>query len=596
MVSKFSIAVLPFVNMSSDKENEYFSDGISEEILNALSRIQGLHVTARTSSFAFKNKNIDIREIGRTLNVAMILEGSIRKSNQIVRITAQLTKAEDGFHLWSETWDRELKDIFIVQDEIAALIAEKVNKDIEPNIDSSDHVVENTESLDLYLKARYLQNKWDPSVQETIINLYEKAIELEPKMVNAYVGLCDLYTWLGSIGAVDPRVSFGKVQYYVSRVMEFDPDVPEIYRIIANKNYWFEWDLRRAIQNIDKALKIKPSYPDALIQKGLILASLGKIEESLDCMFQAERLNPLSDSANYTIGMVYHTIGEHERALEFVNKNIEVNPLWDAQYYTKVEALCALNRYEEAWDTINDFYTKTKNSQLVEFLKAFCFASRKEREPLNKIIKPLRAHFSKEGEVNSIVAHSFCQIYLLLGEIDEALHYMEIAMRQNAAPFLMINIESQWDPYRNHPRFKEIINKVPFMEMEHDSSPEPKKYKKTSISKELAAETGQRLQEIMESGKLYLNPTLTLYDLAERVELTTNQLSQILNEFIGKNFYDYVNSFRLNHFLDLFKKEQYKHYTLLGLAYECGFNSKSTFNSFFRKTLGTTPSEYFKNL
>ncbi|MBN2518880.1 MAG: hypothetical protein JXB17_00105, partial [Bacteroidales bacterium] len=228
MISKYSIAVLPFVNISSDKENEYFSDGITEEILNALSKIEGLHVTARTSSFAFKNQNIDIREIGRKLNVALILEGSIRKSNNLVRITAQLTDTSNGYHLWSDTWDRELKNIFIVQDEIAAIIAEKINKDIKLDVSHEGHVVENTEALDLYLKGQYLLNKWDFNESNNIINCFEQAIKLDPGLIKAYIGLSHVYTWLGSTGFVKPEEAHIKVEYCIKKVLELDRNVPDV--------------------------------------------------------------------------------------------------------------------------------------------------------------------------------------------------------------------------------------------------------------------------------------------------------------------------------------------------------------------------------
>ena len=166
--------------MSSDKENEYFSDGITEEILNALSKIEDLHITARTSSFAFKNQNIDIREIGKKLNVSLILEGSIRKSKNHVRITAQLVNTETGYHLWSDSWDRELKNIFILQDEIAAVIAKNIITNIQPSVTITDYVVKNTNALDLYLKGVYLFNKLDFRLAEEAIANFEQALEIDP--------------------------------------------------------------------------------------------------------------------------------------------------------------------------------------------------------------------------------------------------------------------------------------------------------------------------------------------------------------------------------------------------------------------------------
>ena len=203
LTSKYSIAVLPFVNMSYEKEDEYFSDGVTEEILNSLCKLEGLHVTARTSSFAFKNKNIDVREIGEKLNVAHILEGSIRKQGENVRITAQLIKAIDGFHLWSNTWDKELKNIFVVQDEIAEDIAEKIRKGLKVKTAQKLKPEENTEAINFYLKAIYLLKSWNEEETSQALELFKQVLELSPGFARAYVGMADCYTLLGTIRMMD---------------------------------------------------------------------------------------------------------------------------------------------------------------------------------------------------------------------------------------------------------------------------------------------------------------------------------------------------------------------------------------------------------
>lgn len=271
MISKHSIAVLPFVNISPDKDNEYFSDGITEEIINALCRFEELHVTSRTSSFAFKNQNADIRDIGKRLNVYYLLEGSIRRSGEMVRITAQLIKAEDGFHLWSETWDRELKDIFILQDEIAQIIAERINSKIKTPVAHPESLIENTEALDHYLKGQYLLNKFIISNQQDIIWHFEQAIAIDPNFEKAYIGLCNAYTWLSSVGAFDPIEGNMKIEVNLRVLMRLNPNTPEIYMLISGKNFWLEWNLPMALENINKAIGLKPSNAEAFVQKGLVL-------------------------------------------------------------------------------------------------------------------------------------------------------------------------------------------------------------------------------------------------------------------------------------------------------------------------------------
>ena len=194
--SNKSIAVLPFVNMSADPENEYFSDGITEEIINALTTVKGLKVIARTSSFAFKNKNIDVRTIGNQLGVSTVLEGSVRKVNNRVRITAQLINANDGTHFWSKNFDRDLKDIFALQDEISLLIADQIRENFG-HLEIQEHLIEpptqNMEAYNLYLKGRYQHLMWDGQGIANAVELYEQCVTIDPTFALPYFGLAYSY-------------------------------------------------------------------------------------------------------------------------------------------------------------------------------------------------------------------------------------------------------------------------------------------------------------------------------------------------------------------------------------------------------------------
>ena len=208
-----SIAVLPFVNLSADVENEYFSDGLTEEIINALAKIDSLKVTSRTSAFFFKGKDVQITQISKQLNVAILLEGSVRLSGKAVRITAQLIQAEGDFHLWSETWDRQLDDIFAVQDEISLLIAEKLREQVG-HFEINEHLV-NTQTKDLdaytlFLKGRYYFNRWNPEDVQQAIEYYQQALTIDPKHANSLVGLADSYSFLATCGFISYQEGWGK--------------------------------------------------------------------------------------------------------------------------------------------------------------------------------------------------------------------------------------------------------------------------------------------------------------------------------------------------------------------------------------------------
>ena len=229
MTDQHSIAVLPFVNMSSDKENEYFSDGITEEIINALTKIQGFKVTARTSSFAFKNKNIDVRSIANQLNVATILEGSIRKVKNKVRITAQLIRSEDGFHLFSKNFNRELEDIFALQDEVSLLIAEQIRENFG-HLELPDQLVEaptqNIDAYDDYLKGLYHQFKWSKEDMFTAAEHYEQSIEKDPNFARPYLGATQSYNLLASNEYIPREEGFKKAHNTIKKAIPLYEDLP----------------------------------------------------------------------------------------------------------------------------------------------------------------------------------------------------------------------------------------------------------------------------------------------------------------------------------------------------------------------------------
>ena len=594
MISRYSIAVLPFVNMSSDQENEYFTDGITEEILNALSKIEGLHVTARTSSFAFKNQQIDIREIGKRLNVALLLEGSIRKSGNKVRITAQLTRADNGFHVWSDSWDRELTDILILQDEIASLIAEKVNRNITTEPHTSGHPVQNTEALDAYLRANYLLKTWDFSQGTNMLALFKKAIELDPGLIKAYIGLSDASTWLGATGNLPPEEAQQNVEYCIRKVLELDPDSPDIHMILASKHFWMEWDIHSALNSVNKALELKPSFPDALMYKGILLAAAGKVEEAFDHLFQADRLDPYAKQINSGIGMIYFYINEDEKALEYLEKNIKIAPYWDAQYMFKVQSLCKLKRFDEALATIDEIAGNPNSPLVIAELMAYYYACRGKRDEAYAEMEIMKkGSLTKQKPGNPDPAF-YAQIHLVLGEYDQALDYLEEGVKAGSSPFLFNKVDSHWDMVRDHHRYIEAMSRIRYPEFDSAPFRNRKKYSKSGLSEEDSNAFQDKLQAYMQKEKPWLNPTLTLSDLAESIDITTHQLSQLLNEHIGENFYDYVNSFRLEYFLRQMQESRSRKYTLLSVAYDCGFNSKTTFNTYFKKIKGKSPSEYFR--
>src|SRR6185503_3272472 len=291
-----SIAVLPFINMSADAENEYFCDGLAEELLNALTRIGDLKVAARTSAFSFKGRNTNVSEIGAALNVKTVLEGSVRKSANRLRITAQLINVADGYHLWSERYDREMKDIFDVQDEITLAIVDALKVKLlgdEKQAVLKRHTDDN-EAYQLYLKGRYYWNKRTAEGFEKALECFEEAIARDSNYALAYAGLADTHNTRGSYSIVPPKEAFPLAKAAADKALELDDRLAEAHNSRAFLLYMFDWNWSTANEEFQRALELNPDYATAHHWYGWYLIATGRLDEAQREMKRAQRLDSLS--------------------------------------------------------------------------------------------------------------------------------------------------------------------------------------------------------------------------------------------------------------------------------------------------------------
>jgi len=323
-----SIAVLPFVNMSADKENEYFSDGVTEEILNTLAKVDGLMVTSRTSSFAFKGKNTDIREIGKQLGVKNVLEGSVRKVGEKVRITAQLIDIENGYHKWSNTFDRRLEDIFEVQDEIASSISNQMRESlhiIKPKPKVTKVRTENLDAYNLYLKGMFYWNKWSPEHVQKAMKFYEQAIETEPEFALPYTGLSACNVYLGAVGILPPKVAYPKSKQLALKALNLDDSNPEAHVSLAMIHYFGDWDWASSEKCFLRALDINPNYAVAHQYYSMLLMTLGHNKKALKEAELAFKLDPLNAPISSMLAFNYFNVNLFEDALQQYETTTEID-------------------------------------------------------------------------------------------------------------------------------------------------------------------------------------------------------------------------------------------------------------------------------
>jgi len=308
-VPEDSIAVLPFRNLSPDLENEYFSDGVTEEIINALTRVKGLKVIARSSAFTFKGQGLDPREVGSRLSVAYILEGSVRKYGNKVRVGAQLIKASDGFHVFSEIYDEELKDIFQVQDQISSRIAQKFTENVGLPAKGKTLVpapTENMEAYEIYLKGRYNFSKGSLEGTHTAIRYFESAGRKDKNFVLPIAGLAACYTFLGGSGMMEAGRAFEKAKEHANEAIRIDDQVAESHLALAKSAFWCDWDFELTGKVIKRAIQLAPGTSAIHGFNSTYLMASGRLEEALIEAELAAKLDPLSLSSKFHLGELFY--------------------------------------------------------------------------------------------------------------------------------------------------------------------------------------------------------------------------------------------------------------------------------------------------
>ncbi len=453
-----SVAVLPFANMSADEENEYFCDGLAEELLNALAKIDGLKVAARTSAFAFKGKDTNIREIAETLGVKSILEGSVRKSANRLRITAQLINAADGYHLWSERYDREMKDIFDIQDEIAVAVVDALKIKLLGDDKAAllKRHTQSPEAHEFYLRGLSHFAKWTPGDFHKAIENFEKAIAIDPAYASAYAGVADSYTELSffSFSPIDARSS---ARDAANKALQIDPDLAEAHNSVALIKLYFDWDYPAAEAAFKKAIALNPGSAIVHMWYGWFLGLMARFDESLRELRRAHELDPLSGPNNNAIGVVLLWSGQTDRAIEQFKDVLELIPGYPVSNTFLAEAYAAKGDMASAIATIEKTPREAMDPQALG-TTGYIYAVSGDREKAQKILEEFATRSSNEY----VPALNFAQIYSGLGDHENALARMDEARVEGAIWIPFLKVDLKFAPLRSDPRFIELLRKVGF--------------------------------------------------------------------------------------------------------------------------------------
>jgi serine/threonine protein kinase/Tfp pilus assembly protein PilF len=457
--AEISIAVLPFVDMSAKKNQEYFCDGMAEELINALSRIEKLKIASRTSSFQFKGQVYDISEIGRKLRVQTILEGSVRKAGNRLRITAQLIEVENGYHIWSDKYDRESKDVFAIQDEISGAIIENLKVKLLGKEKSAlmKHHTDDPGAYNLYLQGRYFWNSRYEGGMRKGLDYFKKAIECDPHYALPYLGIADLYSIAGMWGMMPPKEAFPKAKTSASRALEIDDSLGEAFNSLAFIRLFYDWDYSAAEVAFKKALELSPGYATAHEWYSLYLSAMRRFDEAIAEAKRAQELDPLSHIINAVLGRTLLWAFRYDEAIEQLNHTLELNPNFQVGYVWLVEAYICKDMFEEAFSILPDTLTDAAGGLTYALgTIGWAYALSGQKEKALEMLGRMNS-ISTKGYVSSL--HK-AFVFLGLDEKEKAIGLLEMAHSDRDSFLVFLNTWQFFDSIRSESRYKALVKKM----------------------------------------------------------------------------------------------------------------------------------------
>ena len=452
------VAVLPFVNSSPDPENEYLSDGITDELIDALAKVEGLRLASRTSVFALKGKPQDVRAIGALLGASEVLEGTVRKAGERLRITAQLSSTDDGRLLWSQRYDRTLDDVFAIQDEIARTIVTTLRATSFADLaePAARRYTENVEAYGLYLRGRYQWNKRTQKGVAQGIRFFEQAIEADPGYALAYTGLADSYALQVDYRSMPVKEGFEKAEAYARKALALDDSLAEAHASLAWCRFIYDWDWAEAEREFRRALELDPRYASAHNWYAFLLSSRGKTQEALVEGLTALELDPASVSIRRTVAWDYYYARRFDQARYHASRAIAMNPTQEESHRILGMALAFAGRLPEAERTFREARTLPGAGAYAIGALGWLLAIAGQRAEARALLAELQSRAEREY----VTPVAFGTLLIGLGEQDRALDYVEQSVAERRGWTVYAKVNPLFDGLQNLPRFKAVVKKM----------------------------------------------------------------------------------------------------------------------------------------
>jgi len=461
------VAVLPLQNISPDTNDEYLADGLTEELISTISRVRELSVISSTSAMQYKTRSKPVVEIGRELNAGTILEGSVRKAASKIRITIQMIDAMHDKHLWAESYDRELQDIFAIQSDIAERVAEALRiqllstekKDIERKAPG------NAEAYPLYLKGRYFWNQRELDGFKKALELFQQAIEKDPAFAPAYAGLADTHLLLGRNGHVSPKFAYPRAIEYAEKALSLDGSLPEPHVALAAIRQEYEWKWEEAENEFKRAIESNPSYAIAHIWYSLYLGHVGRLHENIEQAERAQELDPLSPRIHCGASEAYLFARLYDRAIDAAETALEINREFGGAYGYRAYAYVEKAMYDKA---ISDFQQAGRMQGARAWMGRLghAYAASGKFAEAKKILDELASESDQSPPRSPFIppppttAFDTALVYLGLGEKEKAVDWLEKAADERTAEIIHIKCEPIYDSVRENPRFIALMKRI----------------------------------------------------------------------------------------------------------------------------------------
>ena len=448
VISDKSIAVLPFADMSEKKDQEYFADGMAEEIIDLLVKIPGLKVISRTSSFQFKAKTEDLRSIGTQLGVAYVLEGSVRRSGDRLRVTAQLINSKDGTHLWSQTYDRDLSDVLKLQDEIAIALVRALQIEVGTGFFSRP-ALRNTEAYTLYLQGQHAKDRFDQPGMEQAISDFERVLELDPSFAPAELWLGNAYFTLGLYGFMPPAMAFEKARQASERALKLDPNLAMAHAQLGDIHRVYDWDWPAADRELKQALALAPADGNILFYASGLSLSTGRWDEAVKQVNAAIARDPLSQPAYGNLSFIQSRRGRLEEAEAAARRALEINPT--APFGHTILGIMLLDRSQPD-AALTEFSKETVDAARLggSAMAYFALGSKADSDAaLAQMIK---------GQANR--PFLIARVYAFRGEADDALKWLERAYAEKDSVLSLIKGDPAFKKIEGDPRYKAFLRKM----------------------------------------------------------------------------------------------------------------------------------------